>query len=494
VEGELLYLSEGFSLLGNLSPDDVIGKKWGRLLTWTSESIAVSKTNITHCARNPDYNATFDMAYHHEDGTLHHLSIHEYSIYSAISGTHIVDGVAIDITNRKRKDEKMRILMKAIENTPSSVVITDVDGLVTYSNPAFSLITGYSTTEALGKNLRILKSGLHDEDFYQNIWETLAKGNIWQGEISNRKHDGSLLWESASISPIRDDETGKIISYVAVKEDITEKKEVENMKADVERIMHHDLKSPLNAIINFPAVIKMQGVFTDKQLKMLNIIEEAGKQMLEMIEMTLDTFKMESGRYEYNPEAVDLLNVISSLIQQHMGMIHSKKISISMEINNTPHSVFCLEDLPNQLSASNVEEPHSPSSVIVVPTTEPEISSSEKMMILTEERLLYSLMSNVLLNAIEASPDNTPIVVSIIDTINDTLSLTLTNKSAVPHSIRDCFFEKYKTHGKAKGTGLGTYSAKLLCNAMGYIIDMETSDETDSTSISITIPKDSCNL
>src|ERR1035437_1670623 len=116
-----------------------------------------------------------------------------------------------------------RKLSHAVEQTPATVMITDLGGRIEYVNPRFTKVTGYTAEEALGQNPRILKSDRTPPEVHRAIWETIAAGRVWQGELCNRKKDGTLFWESASISPVRD-EQGVTTSYVAVKEDITDRK------------------------------------------------------------------------------------------------------------------------------------------------------------------------------------------------------------------------------------------------------------------------------
>lgn len=136
-------------------------------------------------------------------------------------------GVANDITEEKEYIESIKKLSTALEQSPLSIVITDIKGTIEYVNPFFSKITGYQLTEAIGKNTRILQSGKTAESTYKDLWKTITKGEIWQGEFINQKKNGELYWESASISPILNDK-GKITNYIAIKEDITDRKELLN--------------------------------------------------------------------------------------------------------------------------------------------------------------------------------------------------------------------------------------------------------------------------
>ncbi len=131
-----------------------------------------------------------------------------------------------DITQRKKDEAQLLTLSRAVEQSPTSIVITDTSGGIEYVNPKFTQITGYSAEEVVGKNPRVLKSGKTPPEEYKHLWETITSGAEWQGEFLNVRKDGTTFWEFASISPVRN-AAGTITHFVAVKEDITERKRAE---------------------------------------------------------------------------------------------------------------------------------------------------------------------------------------------------------------------------------------------------------------------------
>ncbi|MCL4297085.1 MAG: PAS domain S-box protein [Anaerolineae bacterium] len=135
-------------------------------------------------------------------------------------------GINRDITQRKQAEEQSRKLFRAVEQSVNTIVITDTSGYIEYVNPKFAKTTGYTREEALGQHTRILKSGVTSPEEYKRLWETIRAGGEWQGEFCNKKKDGELYWEFASISPIKD-ENGVVTHFLAVKEDITARKQAE---------------------------------------------------------------------------------------------------------------------------------------------------------------------------------------------------------------------------------------------------------------------------
>ena len=131
-----------------------------------------------------------------------------------------------DITGRKHNELRLLQLNEAVEQSPTSIVITDLDGNITYVNPQFTTLTGYTFDEAIGKNPRILKSGQTPVEEYQDLWKIIKAGKVWKGEFLNKKKNGDLYWEQATIAPVLD-RNGGILNFIAIKADITERKQTE---------------------------------------------------------------------------------------------------------------------------------------------------------------------------------------------------------------------------------------------------------------------------
>ncbi len=137
-----------------------------------------------------------------------------------------IRGYMVDITNRKRDIEEIKKLSRAVEQSPTSIVITNAEGNIEYVNDKFCSITGYTKNEVIGKKQNFLKSKYYNKKFYENLWNTILSGNTWKGELLNKKKNGEKYWERETISPLINDD-GAITHFIAVKEDITEQKRAE---------------------------------------------------------------------------------------------------------------------------------------------------------------------------------------------------------------------------------------------------------------------------
>jgi PAS domain S-box-containing protein len=182
------------------------------------------------------------------DGAAHEVIFNITTLLRTDGTAGGITGILIDVTERRKMLDQLRQLSRAVEQSPATVVITDTKGTIEYVNPKFTLLTGYTAAEALGTNPRILKSGKQPPEFYRDMWETISAGKEWRGEFHNLKKNGESYWESASISPVTD-EKGEITHYLAVKEDITDRKlALEALRVSEEnlrernRIMEMDLR------------------------------------------------------------------------------------------------------------------------------------------------------------------------------------------------------------------------------------------------------------
>ncbi|MEF2144808.1 MAG: PAS domain S-box protein [Desulfovibrionaceae bacterium] len=474
-----------------------------------------------------------------------------------------------DITERKGIELQLQMLKRVVEQSPVSIVITDTKGDITYVNPHFQKLTGYSATEVQGQNPRILKSGNLSESFYRTLWETILAGREWRGEFCNKKKNGDIYWENATISPMTN-EAGAITHFIAVKEDITERRKaeillresdaryrevvegtdnlvfrldpegkvllantatrrlldqddligrdsfemihpddrdrvrhnffqamqlqqptlsaesrlltpkgarhiqwsiqfvrdnhgrflaangigldvtesrkLEQLRDDVERITRHDLKSPLLGIVSVPQLLLAANNLDPDQRELIQAIEDSGYRMLQLINLSLDLYKMETGTYELQARPLDLSQVLRRVMEEAQRPFLHRKVVLTRA--------------PEQTGGS--------------------------YLVLGEELLCHSLFSNLIKNALEATPDNGQTEVRLLQ--GDPARIEVRNPKPVPSNMRDCFFDKYATSGKNQGTGLGTYSAKLMTEIQNGAISMRTSRE-EGTVITVSLPR-----
>lgn len=178
----------------------------------------------------------------------------------------LVEGFVTDITTRKEHEEKLVRLQAVVEHASESIVITDLDGIILYVNPAFTELTGYSREEAIGKRPNILKSGLHDQEFYKTMWETLMRGETWQGHLVNQNKTGVFFEEEATITPIID-ASGEICHFVGIKRNVTREVDLKRQLQQAQRMeaigtlaggIAHDFNNILASIIGYAEIARDQ--------------------------------------------------------------------------------------------------------------------------------------------------------------------------------------------------------------------------------------------
>ncbi|MFH0784250.1 MAG: transporter substrate-binding domain-containing protein [Pseudomonadota bacterium] len=219
-------------------------------------------------------------------------------------------GTVRDISERKKTEAELRKLSKAVEQSPAIVVITDKAGVIEYVNPAFTKTTGYSPEEAVGQSTSILKSGVHSNEFYAEMWLTISSGKTWTGELINKKKNGDLFCESATFSPIFNG-GGEIVRYLAVKQDITERKKTEDALAEsMNQLRTIFEKSPIGII------------HLDKQGTIIN----CNQQMADILGTTIDKLQyFQAAKMVVDREIADaLLSAIDGHTTSYEGKYTSR--------------------------------------------------------------------------------------------------------------------------------------------------------------------------
>lgn len=228
-------------------------------------------------------------------------------------------------------------------------------------------------------------------------------------------------------------------------------REAIRMKQDVERIMIHDLKSPLTTIISLPQLLLMDENLEEHQRDMLRRIEDSGYTLLSMINLTTALYKMECGEYRMQPEEFDLLVVVRKLLGGLEDAMATRRLHVAVRIGGKA------------------------------------VAETDEFLVQGEELLCHSMLGNLVTNAVEASPQGGMLQVGL-SRGEDGVRIEVRNHGAVPLDMRERFFEKYATSGKTRGTGLGTYSARLIAQAHGGDISMHT-DEATGTAVTVTLPE-----
>lgn len=237
-----------------------------------------------------------------------------------------------DFTEKKLIDDKIKTLSYAVEQSPSTVVLTDVKGIIQYVNPKFVHITGYEGNEVIGKNPSILKSGELKSEEYANLWETIIAGREWRGEFHNKRKNGELYWEYASISAIKDQE-GNVVHYLKVSEDITERKRIEQLKNDFISTVSHELRTPLTAIKEGIGIVLdgSAGSVNEEQKDFLDTAKRNVDRLARLINDVLDLQKLQAGRTELSCKDENIAELINEVKVTMQPLTKNKGLELNAE-------------------------------------------------------------------------------------------------------------------------------------------------------------------
>ncbi len=260
------------------------------------------------------------------DGQLHWLHCKMIPLAGQDGAIDYIISVCEDITEKKQIEEERRRLAEAVSQLDESVMITDRNGDILFVNPAFERNTGYSREEVLGCNPRILKSGVHEPSFYKEMWQTLAAGRTWKGEITNKRKNGDLFIEKSTISPIFD-EKGQIVTYIAVKDDVTEQRALEEQLHHAQKMetigrlaggVAHDFNNMLCVILGTVQLLLMR---EEKESPILGELRQIQQAAMRSADITRQLLAF-SRKQVIDPKVINinpLIKDVTKMLQRLLG-------------------------------------------------------------------------------------------------------------------------------------------------------------------------------
>ncbi|HED36993.1 MAG TPA: PAS domain S-box protein, partial [Ignavibacteria bacterium] len=361
----------------------------------------------------------------------------------------------------KKTERQLKLLTRAIEQNPVAVIITNPNGDIEYTNPKFTKITGYNPEEITGKNPRILKSGYQSKEFYENLWDTILSGKDWKGEIYNKKKNGELYWENLIISPILNNE-GDITHFVAVKEDISEKKkmlgelvEAKEKAEEMNRIkthffanMSHELRTPFVGIIGYIQLL-MQLLTTEEESALAQTILNSSNRLTDTLTKILEMSKYELSPKEVQKNKIDIKNVIDEVSLTYSKILEEKKLILKKDIR------------------------------------------FERLFIYTDKKLLRTILNYLIENAIKYTKEGSIKIFSekrIKHNVEKLIIEVSDTGIGIPEDKRKSIWEDFRQASEGfnrmfEGVGLGLSIVKKYTELLGGSIYLESEERTGSTFI-----------
>ncbi len=355
---------------------------------------------------------------------------------------------ARDITQRKmaeqalaESEDRLRCIMEAM---PTGIFLVDAtDRKITDVNPAALKMTGYTREELIGTHCcDKLCPGRKDRCKAME-----AGGTLINRETPFPRKDGSEFPALKTVLPISIQ--GRKF-FLETFTDLTEQKQMERLKEDVDCIVQHDLRSPVSTIINAASISLMNDSVQGEVRTMLETIKDKGNKVLDMFGLSMTLHKIETGLFSYIPERLDLMGQVRLVISE-VSEVTGKSVDFRVTLDGA------------------------------------KMDTGSSLPMGGNKLLMQSLLTNLLTNGVEASTEDSIVTLDIQS--GPEVVLTFSNDGTVPKSIRENFFNKYVTSGKSAGTGLGTYSAGLIARTLGGSIKMDTSDAENRTNVVVRLPR-----
>lgn len=318
------------------------------------------------------------------------------------------------------------------------------------ANTHLARMYGYDSVQELMDGVSDIRSQLFVNPGDGNtIDAALAQGTIDGMEFRHLRKDGSVIWVSLSARAVRD-QSGTILRYEGFTSDITQHKHDEELRREIELMIQHDLRTPASNAIAIAKHLREDASLTKEQRELILLLEQSGQHMLDTLNSHLDIYKIETGKFQLTPQTFDCAVVVLKLLEALSQRALLERIDFKVQVTSQhQHPGF---RCPCQ----------------------------------GEPNLLRMALQHLLVNALEASPPGTPVTVTLSSGAD--CRIEVRNRGVVPVEIRDRFFDKFVTKGKTAGTGLGTYTAKLMIQAQGGEIAMRTSDKDGETAVTVRLP------
>ena len=350
LKGNYTYVNATATELTGYSSEELLSMNMMELVAPEYCAMITDRIALRVSGSPEQSNSSFEII--HKKGRRVWVELASRGVFDSLGQLEGIQGVARDITKRRKMEAELRKLSAAIEQSADAVVITDTNGIIEYVNPAFESSTGYSREEALGQNPRILKSGKHPDAFYTQIWEMLANGKVWQGRMINKRKEGTFYTEEVTFSPVTD-VSGKVVNYVAVKHDVTDELEMEAHFQQVQKMdavgrlaggVAHDFNNILQTILGFSGILLEEMEPGTDQYADVEEISHAARRAGELTQQLL-IFSRKQDMVEYTKQD---LNEIVKRSERMMRRLLGEQVQFVLKLQPSLKSV--------RVDASQIEQ------------------------------------------------------------------------------------------------------------------------------------------
>jgi PAS domain S-box-containing protein len=431
--GKIESLNRTAEYMFGYSSDSVVGRDFRRLLQPESRPL-YDEADFQSGSQSPG--RISEATGMRRDGSGFSMELDGTRI--EMEGHPILIHIVRDVTERKRAEKRLQLAATVFENTSEGIMITDSNGRIQSTNPAFTAITGFAPDEVLGQNPRILQSGMQTPEFYEAMWDSITKSGHWQGEIINRRKNGEAYTQWLNINAVKDG-SGQVTHYVGVTFDISELKASERMKDEFIATVSHELRTPLTSIHGSLSLLDsgVPAKSPEKSAELIRIAKGNSQRLVRLIDDILSIAKIESEKMKFNVRPVNLAELVANAIEANQE--YAKQYGVHIRMKHGPGEARVLGD---------------------------------------KDRLMQ-VLANLLSNAVKHSPENGVIEVETLRDEAYWCVRVTDNGPGIPESFRDDVFKKFAQadatdRRKRGGTGLGLSISKAIIDRLGGRIGFES--------------------
>lgn len=436
------WVNDSFTQITGYTAEEAAGRKPGELLQGQDTDRRTAGEIGEAIRRGVPYNG--EILNYTKGGAPYWIAMQITPVHDEQGRLARFIAIETNVTARKEMEHTLRAALKETSDMTSAlyraaiVAVTDRRGIILDANDQFCAISGYSKDELIGKDHRIVSSGYHPREYIRELWSTIGRGDIWHGEFCNRAKDGHLYWVDSTIVPFLDGR-GRPERYLAIRFDITERKNVERLKSEFISVVSHELRTPLTSIRGALGLISggVAGELPPTMRSMVDIAIKNSDRLIRLINDILDIEKIESGKMAFNMRTLALVPLVEQAIEGAQAFAHQLGVRLTL-------------------------------------------GAAERVEVGGDADRLVQVFTNLLSNAAKFSPAGEAVVVTVERRTDGMVRVGVTDRGpGIPEEFRSRIFQKFAQADSSNtrrqgGTGLGLSISKAIVERHGGTIAFDS--------------------
>jgi PAS domain S-box-containing protein len=333
-EGRFVYANQALALLLERSPEELIGRLGNEVVSLSPESRHLAEEGfLAPLRRGQPRTAVYEMEFLARSGRRI-PALHARTMIADVEGNPLgATGLVLDISRRKALEAALQAerdqLQVILTNIGDAVVVTNAEGIIEYVNPAWERLNGYTAQEAVGQTPRLVRSGQARLETYAELWGTILSGRVWQGELVNRRRDGSLYDAAVTITPVKD-AFGTLVSFVGVQHDISALKELDRMKSQFVSDVSHELRTPLTNIRLYLDLLQATAD-PERTSRYLETMDRESGRLADLIDDLLSLSRLDAGTVSFFPSPTSLNDLLRALVEDRRALAASRGLTLALD-------------------------------------------------------------------------------------------------------------------------------------------------------------------